>query len=105
LIPAAATASPVNRLELVATLAESAGMRYTPAGIAALDVWLEHASTQVEAGQPRHVALRLKAVAFGGDAERLARQTLGSTLWCAGFLTSARRGNGVVFHIQAFKPI
>ena len=71
----------------------------------ALDVLLEHASEQVEAGQPRRVALRLKAVAFGADAERLATQPLGATLWCAGFLTSARRGHGIVFHIQDFKPI
>ena len=103
--PAGATASPVNRLVLVATLAQCAAMRYTPAGIPALDVLLEHASEQVEAGQPRRVALRLKAVAFGADAERLATQPLGATLWCAGFLTSARRGHGIVFHIQDFRPI
>ncbi|MFN3612144.1 primosomal replication protein N [Tepidimonas sp.] len=103
--PAGATASPVNRLVLVATLAQCAAMRYSPAGIPVLDVLLEHASEQVEAGQPRRVALRLKGVAFGADAERLAIQPLGATLWCAGFLSSARRGNGVVFHIQDFKPI
>ncbi|MDM7456153.1 MAG: primosomal replication protein N [Tepidimonas sp.] len=90
---------------LVATLTQCAAMRYTPAGIPALDVLLEHASEQVEAGQPRRAALRLKAVAFGADAERLAAQPLGAALWCVGFLTSARRGNGVVFHIQDFKPI
>jgi len=89
----------------VATLAQCAAMRYTPAGIPALDVLLEHDSDQVEAGHPRRVALRLKGVAFGTDAERLSTQTLGSTLQCAGFLTSARRGNGVVFHIQHFNPI
>jgi len=105
LIQAGATASPVNRLVLVATLAQCAAIRYTPAGIPALDVLLEHESEQVEVGHPRRVALRLKGVAFGTDAERLAAQTLGSTLQCAGFLASARRGNGVVFHIQQFKPI
>lgn len=103
--PAGATASPVNRLVLVATLAQCAAVRYTPAGIPALDVLLEHTSMQVEAGQSRQVVLRLKGVAFGVDAERLASQTLGATLWCAGFLASAHRGNGVVFHIQDFKPI
>ncbi|MEW6693435.1 Primosomal replication protein N [Tepidimonas thermarum] len=100
-----AIASPVNRLELVATLAQCAPMRYTPAGIPALDLWLEHASEQVEAGYPRQVALRLKAVAFGAQAERLAAQALGTALWWTGFMSSARRGNGVVFHVQDFKPI
>ncbi|MGQ9724487.1 MAG: primosomal replication protein N [Tepidimonas sp.] len=103
--PAGETASPANRLVLVATLAQRAAIRYTPAGIPALDVVLEHDSMQVEAGQSRRVLLHLKAVAFGVDAERLANQALGSALWCAGFLASARRGTGVVFHIQDFKPI
>ncbi len=89
----------------MATLAQCAAMRYTPAGIPALDVLLEHASEQTEFGQTRRVALRLKAVAFGTDAERLAVQPLGTALWCAGFLAAARRGNGVVFHIQDFKSI
>lgn len=103
--PAQASTTTVNRLELLATLAQRAAVRYTPAGIPALDVLLEHRSAQQEAGQVRQVVLRLKGVVFGVDADRLANQTLGSTLWCVGFLTSAHRGHGVVFHIQDFKPI
>lgn len=100
------TAQPLtNRLELQARLAERAPLRYTPAGMAAQDVVLEHESLQAEAGSPRLVSLRLKAVAFGVQAERLASLTLGSAVLCRGFLASPRRGHGIVFHIQAFEPL
>ncbi|TCS99956.1 restart primosome assembly protein PriB [Tepidimonas ignava] len=93
-----------NRLQLEARLAEKSALRYTPAGLAAQDVVLEHQSLQSEAGGERLVTLRLKAVAFGTLAERLARTDLGSGLRCEGFLASPRRGHGVVLHIQAFEP-
>ena len=99
------TADPlINQLQLRAQLAERAPLRYTPAGLAAQDVVLEHQSTQTEAGSQRLVALRLKAVAFGALAERLAHVALGTDLWCRGFLASTRRGHGIVFHIQVFEP-
>jgi primosomal replication protein N len=94
-----------NRLELVAAVDQCAPMRYTPAGIAALDLVLTHASEQPEAGGLRKVDLRLKAIAFGDQAERLARLALGTRLRCTGFLTNGRAGHGVVFHIQQFEPI
>ena len=99
------TTTPTQRVAIVARLAERAAMRYTPAGISALDLVLAHESEQIEAGHPRLVRLQLKAVALGEVAERLAAQALGTTLDCAGFLAPGRRGTGVVFHIQDFKPI
>jgi primosomal replication protein N len=93
----------MNRLVMHATLAHTAALRYTPAGIPALDLTLAHESEQQEAGQTRRVNLELRAVAFGAQAETLARQPLGSVFGFEGFLTNTRNGKGVVFHIQDFK--
>ncbi len=75
-------------------------MRYTPAGLPALDIRLEHESLQREAGADRQVKASVKALAFGALAERLARQALGSVWRFQGFLATGRGGKGLVFHIQ-----
>ncbi len=82
-----------------------AAMRYTPAGIPALDLVLMHESLQTEMGTERTASLALKAVAFGTLAERLAVQSLAAQFRFLGFLTNTRNGKGVVFHVQDFKPI
>ena len=89
-----------NQTTLTACIAEVQTLRYTPAGLPALDLRLEHESQQQEAGAERQVKLAIKAVAFGSLAERLARQALGSNWIFQGFLASPRNGKGVVFHIQ-----
>jgi len=91
-----------NLLTLSACIAELDAMRYTPAGIPALNLGLEHESQSVEMGTPRTVKLVLKAVAFGVLAERLAKQAIGSHWRFTGFLANARQGKSVVFHIQDF---
>ncbi|QNN56281.1 primosomal replication protein N [Diaphorobacter ruginosibacter] len=89
-----------NQIALTACIAEVQSLRYTPAGLPALDLRLEHESQQQEAGIQRQVKVAIKAVAFGTLAERLARQALGSSWMFQGFLASPRNGKGVVFHIQ-----
>ena len=89
-----------NQIALTACIAEVQALRYTPAGLPALDLRLEHESQQQEAGVQRQVKAAIKAVAFGALAERLARQALGSNWEFIGFLASPRNGKGVVFHIQ-----
>ncbi len=79
-------------------------MRYTPAGIPALNLRLEHESQVAEAGSQRTVKVVVKAVAFGTLAERLARQAIGSVWSFSGFLANARQGKSLVFHIQEFLP-
>ncbi|MDB5849598.1 MAG: primosomal replication protein, partial [Rhodoferax sp.] len=49
-------------------------MRYTPAGIPALDLLLEHASSLEHQGQTRQIKANVKATAFGAVAERLRQQ-------------------------------
>ncbi len=91
-----------NHLILTASIAERDAMRYTPAGIPALSLKLEHASSVQEAGQDRQVKAAMKAVALGSLAERLASQAIGTVWRFTGFLATPRNGKYVVFHIQEF---
>jgi primosomal replication protein N len=91
-----------NLLKLTACIAEVEAMRYTPAGLPALNFRLEHESDVLEAGGKRTVKVVMKAVAFGTLAERLAKQSVGSVWSFSGFLANARQGKAVVFHIQDF---
>lgn len=93
----------MNRTELKACIAEQAALRYTPAGLPALDLILEHASDIEEAGQIRKVQLKLRALAFGSLAERLVKQAVGSVWTFKGFLATPRQGKSVVLHIQEFQ--
>lgn len=93
-----------NHLVLTAVIAELAGLRYTPAGLPALDLRLEHESIAQEAGQDRVVKASVKAVAFGAQAESLVRQQAGSRWRFDGFVATPRNGKHLVFHIQGFKP-
>ena len=77
-------------------------MRYTPAGVPALNLKLEHASSVKEAGQDRQVKAAVKALALGSNAERLANQAIGSSWRFTGFVATPRNGKSVVFHIQEF---
>ena len=91
-----------NQLELTACIAEVKPLRYTPAGLPALDIRLEHESNFQEAGQDRQVKAVVKAVAFGTLAERLARQAIGSVWRFSGFVATPRNGKNLVLHIQSF---
>ncbi len=89
----------MNAFVLTASVAEISAQRYTPAGIPALDLQLEHESDQIEAGQSRKVKLNLRAVALGTIAETLAKTAVGKQAKFKGFLASAKNGKGSVLHI------
>ncbi len=91
-----------NQLVLTASIAELSALRYTPAGLPALDLRLEHESLLQEAGQDRQVKASAKAVAFGALAERLVKQAVGSSWRFQGFVATPRNGKNLVFHIQDF---
>ncbi|MBQ1658138.1 MAG: primosomal replication protein N [Rhodocyclaceae bacterium] len=94
----------MNRTLLSASVAEQGTLRHTPAGLPVLDVWLEHDSQLEEAGQMRRVRARLRAVAIGPVAERLASRPLGAQWRFEGFLAgSGAQASRVVFHIQDFQ--
>jgi primosomal replication protein N len=93
-----------NRLVLEATLADRGDLRYTPAGIPALDLTLLHASVQSEAGSERKVECELAAVAFGAEATSLSRVAKGTALRCEGFIARRwRTGVSVALHVQRFE--
>jgi primosomal replication protein N len=93
----------VNQLVLSARIAEAQALRYTPAGMPAIDLTLEHESQVEEAGSPRQVSMQLKAVAFGTNAETLAKQAVGTGFRFSGFLAARRGGKHPVLHIQSFQ--
>jgi primosomal replication protein N len=89
----------VNRLILAAEVVERGAMRYTPAGLPALDLVLKHQSEVTEDGQRRQVAMQLKAVAIGAITRPAAGLALGTPAQFAGFLAASRNGKGLVFHV------
>jgi primosomal replication protein N len=93
---------PANSLQLSACIAAVDPLRYTPAGLPALNMRLEHESDLSEAGVARQVKVAIKAVAFGALAERLVMQAVGSSWRFSGFLAGSGQGKLVVFHIQDF---
>ena len=95
-----------NRLTLDATLAQCSDLRYTPAGIPALECVLKHASIQPEAGGNRKVDCEIAAVAFGEPAVALARVPAGTALRCSGFIARRyRTGASVALHVNEFETL
>jgi len=95
----------MNRLVLSAQLLERGAMRYTPAGLPALDVQLKHESEVTENGAPRKVFMELRAVAIGAITQVLSSMSLGQGGLFGGFLAAARNGRGMLFHITSVEPL
>ena len=95
----------MNQVNLTARIAELSPVRYTPAGIPAINFILEHESEVTEADVTRQVKLTIRAVAFGTLAEQAAKVSLIDAFRFTGFLINARTSKGVVFHIEALQPI
>ncbi len=89
----------MNRLVLTALLVERGALRYTPAGVPALDLSLKHESEVLQDGAQRKVSVEVKARALGDITRQVAQLELGSEHGFAGFLGSQRNGRGVVFHV------
>jgi len=94
----------MNRMVLSAQLLERGAVRYTPAGLPAIDCKLVHASTVTEDGSPRQVSLEIKAMAIGALSRPLSALALGSSAMFAGFLATTRNGRGMLFHITELTP-
>ena len=84
---------------LSATLVERGALRYTPAGLPALDLSLRHESQVTQDGQARKVSVEIRARAIGEITRRASALELASEHGFAGFLGSERNGRGVVFHV------
>ena len=90
-------------MTLDARLQSRGALRFTPAGVPALDFELAHESVQVEAGSERRVACELAAVALGPLARKIADVEPGSQIRCSGFLARRyRTGITVALHVNEF---
>ncbi len=95
----------MNRVLLTAQIIERKALRYTPAGLPALDLVLEHESEVSEAQLNRKVKLDIKAVALGPIAQQLNQLETGVPYGFAGFLGAPRNGRGVLLHITELNDI
>lgn len=94
----------MNRLVLSATVAERAALRYTPAGLPALDLVLAHESQVEQEGGVRKVSMQLRALAVGSLVGALERVSFETRLRFGGFLAPARNGRGLLFHLTDLEP-
>lgn len=102
-MPNASGALPAdNCLIITGQVAESSGIRTTPAGVPIGQFLLEHHSGQTEAGMPREVRCQIPVVACGpllaGTAGRLS---LGDRVRVRGFVSRAHyreSGRRLVLH-------
>lgn len=90
-----------NRLELTATVEREDSLRYTPAGLPVLEMWLRHQSRQSAANLERDVVCEIQAVLLGDAAKQFAGRLAGNTVQCAGFLSQrSLRNPRLVLHIE-----
>ncbi|WP_082824178.1 primosomal replication protein N [Crenobacter luteus] len=91
----------LNRLQLTATVEREAGLRYTPAGLPVLEMWLKHQSRQREADLERDVACEIQAVLIGKEAPRWSGKLAGRQIAASGFLAQrSLRNPRLVLHIE-----
>jgi len=104
-VSAAASDGPgLNRVMLSGHISERAALRYTPAGLPALDLVIAHQSTVLEEGVARKVAMDIKSVCIGTLAMKAQAMGVGASGCFAGFLATTRNGRGLVFHITDIRP-
>ncbi|HEY5995193.1 MAG TPA: primosomal replication protein N [Gallionellaceae bacterium] len=90
-----------NRLVIAGQLVELDVMRYTPAGIARIEMKIRHASRQQEAGAERQVQCEITALALGAAAQQAARLAVGQQVQAEGFLAQrSLRNTQLILHIE-----
>jgi len=93
-----------NTVVLSGALIGRDALRHTPAGMAALNFRIGHASQQVEAGGARSVNLEIDAVALGDVAEKLSRMPMQGEYSFEGFLAlRSRQSRLPVLHVNSFE--
>ena len=86
---------------LAGKLLELASLRYTPAGIPAMNFRIAHASEQIEAGTQRLVECEMSAVALGQPALLLAGAKPGDGLKLTGFIAAkSLKSRTPVLHVN-----
>ena len=91
----------VNRLVLSGSISEMEVLRYTPAGIPALNFRISHASEQIEAGNRREVQCEVASLALDQAALLASRLNVGDAVLVEGFLArKGRNSTELVFHVN-----
>ncbi|MGE5468676.1 MAG: primosomal replication protein N [Ignavibacteria bacterium] len=89
-----------NRLIIAGTLQERGGLRYTPAGVPAIEFRLGHESEQIEADKPRRVECEIACIALGSAALLLKDAAAGMGLKATGFLAAKSvKSRSPVLHV------
>ena len=88
---------------MTAQIVERAALRFTPAGLPALDLSLRHASEVAQLGSQRKIAFEIRARAVGPVTEALLAAELGVDHAFEGFLGVQRNGRGIVFHVETVR--
>ena len=79
---------------------ELGALRYTPAGLPAVEFRISHESSQTEAGTERKVKAEVAALAFDKVARQVASAGLGSAVKAGGFLAAkSQRSAKIVLHV------
>ena len=79
---------------------ELGALRFTPAGMPAVEFRIAHESEQDEAGRKRKVEAQLGAVAFDSQARLMASAKLGVQARFGGFLAAkSKRSQKLVLHV------
>lgn len=90
-----------NRLVLTATVDREDALRYTPAGLPVLEMWLKHQSRQTAHGFDRDVACEIQAVLIGEEARKFSGKLAGNAVNLTGFLSQrSLRNPRLVLNIE-----
>lgn len=93
----------MNTIHLNGELVQKAQMRYTPAGIAVLEVVFHHMSVVKEAGIERKLEFDFSAKACGEIASSLDKEPLGSVFHLSGFLApKSLKSRQLIVHITQY---
>ncbi len=94
----------MNQVRIRAKAVAKNALRYTPAGVAALEASFAHDGQVIEAGSPRNLSFEFSAVALGAVAQALEREPLGATMTIEGFIAPrTRRSQRLVVHITEYE--
>lgn len=97
---------PDNRIVLSGKILAIDPLRYTPAGIPALNLTLGHSSRQVEVGMEREVECEVQLVALGELAQQATRCKVDDGIKVQGFLArKSRNSTQLVLHANRIELI
>lgn len=90
-----------NQVVISGELIALEGLRYTPAGVARVELTLSHSSQQSEANGLREVRCEVVALAFAEVAHKAVQFAVGQTVKVRGFLAQrSMRSRQLVLHIN-----